>query len=147
MIYEILSEACIQTDVKVKRWRDAVYICGEMLLEHKKITPAYIDSMIDTAKQMGASMMLLPEIAFFHGVSGSKVKQTCLSLITFEKPVIFEEFHGIEIKAAVAFGAINRTSYMELLANLAALLQNETFATLLRKHGTKSELLEIIKFY
>ena len=147
MLYEILNENMVKTQIKKASWRDVVHTCGEILLNENKISELYVTSMIETVEEMGPYMILLPEIAFFHGVAGTNVKEICLSLITLSKPIYFEEFEGQKIKAAFAFGATDKDSHMSLLSSLAVLLQDEEFVSLLRNNGSREEIMERIAKY
>lgn len=147
MLAEILKEALVKTDVNVNSWQEALICCGKLLQEQHKIEEAYIHSMMKTVEELGPYMILLPDIAFFHGVPGSDVKEVCLSLITLAQPVYFKEFKGQSIRAAFAFGAVDRDSHMLLLSQLALLLQEEGFIERLKNGGSKAELLDIIKHY
>lgn len=147
MLKDILSEAFIETEVRVDSWRDAVRSCGKLLVAKDKIKPAYVDSMIATVEKLGPYMILLPEIALFHGEPGDKVNEPCLSLVTFAHDVEFSEFKDIHIKAAFAFAAVDKDSHMDMLQKLAMLLQNQEFITLLKTHGSKEAILEKIQNY
>lgn len=147
MLNEVLNENMVKTQIEKTSWRDVVNECGKILLDENKIKDAYVASMIETVEKMGPYMILLPEIAFFHGVPGANVKEICLSLVTLKEPVYFEEFEGQKIKAAFAFGATDKDSHMSLLSNLALLLQDEEFVSLLKNDGSKEEIMERIANY
>lgn len=142
MLKEVLSEEMIQVNQSVASWREAIQCCAKPLLMHHKIEEAYVTSMIETVETLGPYMILLPEIAFFHGTPGATVNEICLSLTLFNETVVFEEWKGVKVKAAFAFGAKDKDSHMQLLSQLATLLQDESFIQLLRDGATKVEILK-----
>jgi len=147
MVKEILTEELIITSQVASDWRDAITICGDLLVEHGKITNGYIASMVKTVEEFGPYMIMLPEIALFHGRPSECVKEICLSLATFSEPVLFDEYGDKTIKAAFAFGAVDSNSHVELLSKMATLLQNNDFTTLLRNNGDKKQIVEMIQNY
>jgi len=148
MVKDMLTEALVVTNQQAEDWREAVKVCGNLLIHRNKITSDYITSMIESVEEYGPYMIMLPEIALFHGRPSEGVKEICLSLATFCKPIEFSEFGSNKtIKAAFAFGAIDNESHVELLSKMAALLQDEEFVSLLRNNGKKEEIMNVIKNY
>lgn len=147
MVKEILTETLVVTDQTANDWREAVKLCGDLLINEGKITEDYIASMIQTVEEYGPYMIMLPGIALFHGRPSEGVKEICLSLVTFSEPVSFSEFGDKAINAAFAFGAVDSNSHVELLSKMAALLQDEAFVALLRSNGEKEEIMHMIKNY
>jgi len=144
MIKGILTKDVVLTDVSVKDWREAVSICGKLLLGTHKIVEQYIDSMIKTIEEFGPYMILLPGIALFHGRPDEGVREICLSLVTFREEVGFKEFGDESIKAAFAFGATDESSHMEILREMALLLQDGAFIDLLKNNGSKEQIMDMI---
>ena len=71
MIKDILIEDLILTDADAKDWREAVRLCGELLVGQGKVNEAFIQTMIDVIETYGPYMILVEGVAFFHGKPGS----------------------------------------------------------------------------
>ena len=147
MIQDVLSEALVEVDVQVSSWQECVRYLGQKLVKEEKIKEAFIDSMIDTVNELGPYMILLPRLAFFHGKPGELVKEPCLSFITLKEEVAFTEFDGQKIKCAFAFGAVDRDSHMQMLMQVAQLLQDEAFIKLVMNNGSKIDIMKKIQEY
>lgn len=147
MIKDTLTKELVLTNVCCKTWRDAVGEAGKLLLENGKIKTEFIPSMIKVVEELGPYMILLPKVCFFHGPPGDNVIEPCLSLIVFKESIYFDDFDNQEIKCAFAFGATDSDSHMEMLKNVASLLQNQEFVDLITNNGSKEEILEIIQNY
>lgn len=147
MIKDILTKDVVLTGVYVNDWRNAVRTCGKLLADAHKITEQYIESMIETVEKFGPYMILLPGIAMFHGRPDEGVNKICLSLVTFREEVSFKEFGNEGIRAAFAFGATDENSHMEVLREMALLLQDEIFTDLLRNQGSKAQIMDTINRY
>lgn len=142
---ELLDEKRVRVEVEARGWREAVEAAGSLLVKEGLIETGFIASMIRTVEEMGPYMLLMPDVAFFHGPPGDQVKEACLSLITLKEPVYFHEFDGQRIVCAFAFGAKDASSHLEMLQQVAKLLQDEAFVRLIRGHGSKQEILDHIR--
>lgn len=147
MLHDLISEDVVKTDVDAKTWREVVEICGDLLVKEEKIEPAFIRSMIQTVEDLGPYMILVPKVAFFHGSPSSAVKEVCLSLVTLKNNVIFDDFDNQEITCAFGFGAKDSDSHMNVLMQLAELLQDEEFLELVRNNGSKEAIMKKINQY
>lgn len=147
MIRDVLVDELVEVDVDVSSWQECVRYLGQKLVKAEKIKEAFIDSMIDTVNELGPYMILLPRLAFFHGKPGELVKEPCLSFITLKEEVTFEEFEGQKIKCAFAFGAVDSDSHMQMLMQVAQILQDEAFIDLVMNNGSKSDIMKKIQEY
>lgn len=147
MLKDILKESVIETDVECKTWRDCVRKVGELLVNEKKVTPIFVQSMEDTVEKYGPYMILVPKVAFFHGIPSENVSEACLSLITLKESVYFDDFDNQEIKCAFGFGAVDSDSHMKMLQSIANLLVDEEFINLITKNGSKKDILKKIEEY
>lgn len=147
MLSEILIDELVATSQNAETWQEAVKICGDLLVNVNKISANFIASMIDVVYEFGPYMILVPEIAFFHGKPGPDVFEPCLSLITLAEPVYFKDFNNQKITAAFGFGAVDNESHMQMLMQVAQLLQDEKFVDLITHNGDKADIMAIIQKY
>ena len=142
MLSEILKEKNILTDVKCSNWEELVNIGTQLLIDDKSIEPSFVKSIKDTIAEYGAYMVLLEDIAFFHGAPDSGVNELCMSLCLLDEPVYLNEKR---IKAAFVFAAVDKESHLAVLQEFAELLQNDRFLELLKNHGDKDEIYRYLK--
>lgn len=147
MLRDVLVEEVIEIGSEARTWREVIRKSGELLVKQNFIDAGYVKEMMNTVEEYGPYMILVPEVAFFHGPPSSLVHQVCMSLITLKHEVYFEEFGNQKITCAFAFGAQDKESHMEILVELAELLQNDKFLYLVRNNGSKEEILHIIENY
>jgi len=145
MIDKLLTGNRIANNVECDNWREAVRVSGNLLVYAGDVDEPFVDSMIEVVEEFGPYMILAPEVAFFHGRPSESVHRVCISLITLSKPVVFKEYKGETIKCAFAFGAVDQKSHIQALKDVAILLQDEKFLTLIRENGDKEKILETIK--
>lgn len=137
----ILEDEYIRTDVEANSWREAVQMAGDILVQLKECDQEFIYQMVKTVENLGPYMILLPDVALFHAPPGEYVHKACLSFVTFKNPVYFTDFDNQRIKCAFALGAVDPESHMEMLQQVAMLLQDKTFLQTATNNGTKKDLL------
>jgi PTS system ascorbate-specific IIA component len=135
----------VVSNVQVSNWRQSVEVVGEILVKNNKVDRAFIKSMIEVVEEFGPYMILIPEVAFFHGRPGSNVYEPCLSLAVLAEPVYFSEFENQKITCAFGFGAIDNESHLKMLIEISDLLQDQKFIDLITNNGSKEEILEVIR--
>ena len=147
MIKDYLTSELVQCDMDVKDWKEAVRTAGQLLVDNQKVKPEFIDSMIQGVEKFGPYMILVPKVCFFHGEPGEMVKEPCLSLIVFRNPVYFSEFENQQINCCFAFGAVDKESHMDMIMNVAKILQNEQFIQAITGNEPKEKIMAIINEY
>ena len=108
--------------VKASDWKEAIRIAGELLLKSGSIEPRYIDAMIKFCEEYNAYIVVAPGIALAHARPEDGVKKIGFSLITLESPVHFGHPENDPVDIVIAFGAIDSSSHINILAQLAKLL-------------------------
>lgn len=141
----VLLEELIETDVCASSWQEAIQKAGALLVKKQTVTEAFIQDMIDTVHKFGPYMILLPDVAFFHGPPSDHVLETSLSLITLQDDVFFKEYENQRIRCAFAFGAKDNASHMAMLQEVVKLLQDEAFLSLLTNHGSKEDIVSYVQ--
>ena len=147
MVIDLLTEENIRTNVCVDTWQEAALYTGNILVELGKVNEEFIKSLIEVVNEYGPYMILVPKVCFFHGEPGPNVKEVCLSLSVFEKPVYFKEFANQQINCAFVFGAVDKDSHMEMIVNLVKILQDEEFIEMITNNASKEAILEKISKY
>ncbi len=144
MLKEVLTEKFVDTDLEVKTWQETARKGCDLLEAEELITPDFYQSILDVIEKYGPYMILVPKVCFFHGVPGPNVRRQCLSLVTLKEPVYFKEYDNQEIRCAFVFGAVDKDSHMQMIMELAKLLQDEEFIHMITNNAGKKEILEKI---
>ncbi len=142
MLQEYITEKTFLADAECNNWEEVVETAAGLLIEDGAIDSGYIDAVKAAVDEFGSYMVLLDDIAFFHGRPCPAVHRLAMSLVTLKEPVYLLEKR---IKTAFLFAALDNNSHMELLQEFGEALQDETFLALLRESGSKEEILNKIK--
>ncbi len=137
MLRDFINERTFLENVSCATWQEVVDVAGGLLVREGAVEPRFLDSIKETVEEFGAYMVLIDDVAFFHGRPEAGVNRLGMSLVLLKEPVFLKEKR---IKAAFAFAAPDKDGHIELLRELAEFLQDEGFLTLLREHGSKEAI-------
>lgn len=139
MLRDLITDATFQEDVVCRTWEELVDICGAPLLAQGSVQPQFLQSVKETILEFGSYMVLLDDIAFFHGRPEAGVNEISMSLSMLKDPVFLDTRR---ILAAFMFAAIDNESHLDLLGELSEYLDDEEFLYLLRNHGSKEDIFK-----
>lgn len=142
MIRDLVTDATYLENVVCCDWEELVDIGGGLLVKQGWVEPRFLQSIKDTIAEFGAYMVLVDDIAFFHGRPEAGVKEIGMSLVVLRDPVYLGEKR---IKAAFTFAAVDKNSHLKLMRELGGYLQDESFLELLRTGAGKSAIMERIQ--
>ena len=141
---DFLTADRIRLSVEAKDWQDAIWQVSAPLTEFKMVTPDYVNSMIQTVRDFGPYIVIAPGIAIAHARPGFGVIETCLSMITLQRPIPFGSKHNDPVGIVFAFGAKNGDDHLSLLQDLARVLTSEETIGLIRNETDKDRIVEQI---
>lgn len=139
MIRDLITDETYLENVKCGSWEELVDIGGGLLVKQGRVEPRFLQSIKDTIAEYGSYMVLVDDIAFFHGRPEAGVKEMAMSLVLLQEPVFLGEKR---IKAAITFAAVDKNSHLQLMRELGGYLQDEGFLSLLRNNGSKLEIMK-----
>ena len=111
--------------MKAETWQDAVREAGNLLLNAGAILPEYIESMIQTAEELGPYIVIDKNIAMPHASPESGVKRTALSLVRLANPINFGNPDNDPVYLVFGLAAINGKSHIHLMQSLAKLIMDK----------------------
>jgi len=145
MISEYLNEKTVLTNQSITTWKECVRKGGEILVSEGYVEPRYIDSMIETIHTFGPYVIIVPQIALFHGKPGYGVNNSGLALVVLDEEIVFDDFDNQTIKCAFSFAAVDSESHLGMLQQLSVLLQDKEFYELITNNGGKEDILKKIR--
>lgn len=140
----IITDAMIKFDVDARNWEEAIRESGKILVMNNKTTEKYIDSMINTVKELGPYIVITPGIAIAHAKpNDNEVIESGISLIRLKQPISFGNKKNDPVNIVFALAAKSSNSHIQGLSELAKLLADENTVDIFF-HGSKREVLEVI---
>jgi PTS system ascorbate-specific IIA component len=142
MISKLIQEGHLLVDVECDTWEELVDITSEPLLRKGLVEPEFLQSVKDAVERFGAYMVLIDDVAFFHGRPEAGVRELSMSLALLKTPVYLL---GKRIKAAFMFAATDNSSHRGLLKELAGFMNDDEFLELLRDGKDPNAIMEKLK--
>jgi PTS system ascorbate-specific IIA component len=138
MISSLLNVRTFLTDVHCDSWEELVDVIGAPLVQNGSVDLAFLQSIKDTVVKYGSYMVVVDDVALFHGRPEAGAHRVALSLVLLSRPVYVQDKR---VKAAFAFAAVDHDSHVELLRELARALADDELLKLLRNGGSRKDLL------
>jgi mannitol PTS system EIIA component len=136
----LVQQAGIKLDVTASSPEEAVHICGQLLFELGAITQEYADAMWEREQIFPSAIGM--GFAIPHGTDESR------------KHVIFDQLVFVRLTAPIAWGddevtcvlgiASQGDGHVELLGNLAELIQEEDKLAILQNSQSAAEIAELL---
>ena len=136
----LVQQAGIKLDVTASSTEEAVHICGQLLVELGAITQEYADAMWEREQIFPSAIGM--GFAIPHGTDESR------------KHVIFDQLAFVRLAAPIAWGddevtcvlgiASQGDGHVELLGNLAELIQEEDKLAILQNSQSAAEIAELL---
>ena len=124
------KEGHLLNDVSCDDWEELVDIIAAPLIADGSVEPQYAESAKEAAKQFGGYVVLIDDIAFFHGRPEAGVHEVAMTLALLKEPVyLFEK----RIKAAFLFSAVDNISHRDVLKDLFLIMNDDECLELLRE--------------
>ena len=136
----LVQQAGIKLDATASSPEEAVRICGELLVELGAISSEYADAMWEREQVFPSAIGL--GFAIPHGTDESR------------KHVIFDQLVFVRLAKPIAWGddevtcvlgiASQGDGHVELLGNLAELIQDEEKLAIFQESTNQSEIVELL---
>lgn len=145
MLSELLTENMIKVNVEADNWEEAVRKSGEILVTNECVEAKFVDAMVETVKEMGAYIVIVPGIALPHARPENGVKKMGMSLVKLETPLNFGSKENDPVNVVISLAAIDNHSHLKALATLVNLFNDEERVEILKSAQTIEEILPLLK--
>ena len=145
MILDYIKKENIAVNAEAFNWEDAIKIAGDLLLKNGYIEERYIQEMIAIVKDVGPYIVIDEGIALANARPEHGAKCVGLSLVTLKKPIEFGNEDNDPVKIIIGLSATEADSHIELISELATLLEDEKSIKRIIASRSREEVYRIIK--
>lgn len=124
MLKAYLKIANIRVGLSVSNWKDLVQQAGNILVLSNDIEPRYVEAMIRVVEGLGPYSVISPGVVLLHARPEDGVKKICIAMANLNEGIDFGSVND-PVKLAIVLGATDHHSHIELLKELALLLENK----------------------
>ncbi|MDQ0360360.1 PTS sugar transporter subunit IIA [Breznakia pachnodae] len=140
---EIINIKNIQLNQKVNDWEEAIRITSKPLLENNSIEPIYVENMVNSVKELGPYIVIMPQFALAHAAPGVGVKVSDMSIATFPDGVNFN-CENDPVKVVLCLACIDKISHLDKLQKVATTLMDDSIIEKMCACKSEQELYEIL---
>lgn len=142
---EAITEDKICIDLECNDWEDCIRKCAQPLLDNESININYIDSIIETCKEVGPYIVISKSIALSHSRPENGVYKNDLAIAKLKKPIYFGSKENDPVRIVITLAALDNEAHLELLSVLSDILSDNNVVNSLIASKTKSEFISIIE--
>ena len=143
IITELLGkEGHLLKDVECDDWEELVDIIAAPLISEMVIEPRFVESAKDAVRQFGGYVVLIDDIAIFHGKPEEGVHELSLTLALLKRPVYISEKR---ITAAFLLAAVDNKSHRGLIKEMSLFFSDDESLEILRKGEDVDAILKKFK--
>jgi len=143
VLKDLLTEKTIKLRARAGNWEEAIRIGGELLVKNDFVEERYVDAMVSNVREMGPYIVIAPGVAMPHARPEDGVKEVCMSLVTLEEPVVFDNKESVEL--ILAFGATDHHTHLQALSDLMKLFSSSSYIDAILNASETKEVIDIIQ--
>lgn len=147
MIEKFFTLENVEINVKANDWIDAITKGGNILLKNNKIEEIYIESMINTIKELGPYIVMVKGIAMPHSRPEFGVKSLGLSVITLVEPINFGNVELDPVSILFTICSPDNNTHLNLLQDLSYIMEDTDLIIKSKKCKNKQELIDLLKYF
>lgn len=145
LLSEILTKDMIKfSNDNSLSWQQAITLSAQPLINAGKISNRYIDAIIKNVDDNGPYINIGTEIALAHAKPDQGVKKLGMSLLLLNHDIdLVDDKH--KIRLIIVLAAIDSTSHLKALSELAQILGNKLDVKKIMNAKTEEEIEELIR--
>lgn len=144
MLSDWLQATAILPQADLATSEAAIQVSGHLLFRNDYADKSYITAMLENYSKNGNYIVIAPGIAIPHAAPGTLVHHQGLSLVTLKHPLDFGHPQNDPVRLVFGFCASDHESHLEMLMDLASLLEQPHDVARLKSAVTKEEISQII---
>jgi len=143
MIKKYLTPNKIRIGLKAANWKDLVDQVGNILVQTEDIEPRYIDAMKKVIEELGPYAVISPGVVLLHARPEDGVNRMCIAMATLAEGIKFGSVND-PVRLAIALGAVDHESHIEILRSLANFLEDKDRLKCLYSVKDAEEFIKVV---
>jgi len=129
--------------VSANDWREAIREVGNLLVNAKSVTPAYVDAMIEAVEEMGPYIVIMPGFALAHAAPSEAVLANDAALITLKEGVDFGSTND-PVHIVFCVSCVDKESHKKSLQQYARLFLKDEILEKIKNAQSANEIVECL---
>lgn len=145
MIEGVMNEKLIQLNVAADDWQDAIQKALQPFVEYDYVKQSYVDAIIQNVKDLGPYIVITKHVALPHAQTESGTLKNGIGITTLKRPVCFGNEDNDPVKYLFGLSATDSEKHLDALADLAQLIEEPSFFSLLDKAESSQEIMNYLQ--
>jgi mannitol operon transcriptional antiterminator len=141
----LLSRETVQFGSDAENWITAVDSSCKVLVQNGSIGEPYVEAIKDLLRQHGPYMVLTSGVVLLHAMTGFGVNRVCMSMTTFQNPIIFGHAYNDPVNLALVIGSPDSHSHIRALRQLSKLLEDKPLMQSLQSAHSEADLYGLVE--
>ena len=134
----------IQVGQRAENWMEAIKIAAQPLIKRGSITEQYVHNMIKSVVDLGPYIVIMPYFALAHAAPCDDVKQSYVSIATFQNDILFHCDHD-PVRIVMCLACVDKTSHIEKLQGIAETLMDQNIVERMMACQDEEELYSLFQ--
>ncbi|GAB6876329.1 PTS sugar transporter subunit IIA [Thermaerobacter litoralis] len=139
-----IAEEGIALDVQARDWETAVEEAGRLLVAIGAAQPSYVQAMVATVRELGPYIVIAPGIALPHARPDAGALRSAVSFVRLRPAVPFGNQDLDPVDLVFGLAAVDGEAHLEMMADLATVLGDDTIVQALRAARSAGDVLRIL---
>ncbi|MBP1040956.1 PTS sugar transporter subunit IIA [Vagococcus sp. BWB3-3] len=135
----------IELDVALSTPKEAIRYAGNLLVATNSATESYVEEMIRGFDELGAYIVLAPNIAIPHARPEFGVNEQCMAFVRVKEPITFGHPQNDDVFLIIPIGGVDKQFHIEMLRELSTILMDQDKVARLKTSESKEEIYAILK--
>lgn len=145
MLAEIVTEKNVEIGIAADDWEAAIRCAGNILVQNGCVEERYVDRIIEITKEIGPYMVIDKGVVLAHARPEDGVKNAGMSFVVLKEGVAFGAEEYDPVKLVIGLSAKDSSSHIDVLQDIALLLEQENFKQQVFEVNTKEAFIELLK--
>lgn len=121
---ELIRLENIRVNLHANDWQDAIRKAGYSLVECGSINEQYLENCINSVKELGPYIVLMPYFALAHSAPCDDVLKSDMSIATFENDICFGTDND-PVRVIICLACKDKESHISKISKIGELLMDE----------------------
>lgn len=121
---ELIRLENIRVNQHASDWQDAIRKAGDSLVKCGSINEQYLENCINSVKELGPYIVLMPYFALAHSAPCDDVLKTDISIVTFENNICFGSDND-PVRVIICLACKDKESHISKLSKIGEMLMDE----------------------
>lgn len=121
---ELIRLENIRVNQHASDWQDAIRKAGDSLVKCGSINEQYLENCINSVKELGPYIVLMPYFALAHSAPCADVLKTDISIATFKNDICFGSDND-PVRVIICLACKDKESHLSKLSKIGEMLMDE----------------------